>query len=887
MAPSLASITSTRYAIVVDAGSSGSRLQIYSWQDPEAERRQIVVNVKERWRVDRKGKGRAMDQDDDMDELHWRTERALRRLVKVEKGVAGDDWVKRQEPGLSSQTPETLQGYFAPLLDHALEHIPPSQHATTPIYILATAGMRLLPDHDREAILDRTCKILKDQYPFQLDSESALGPCGESVRVISGEEEGMWGWVAVNYLMDGFGHAQASESSSSSGDTGLLPLEPLKTDKLGFQRDVPPTLVDPAQRSPTFGFLDMGGASTQIAFSPTPIELEHSGYPAEELRSVSLRLLSGETVEWPVFVASWLGFGTNRVREKYEKFKIHEWQETRQVEGGTLDLAVPSPAASDRSEAVRDPCLPANLYLESTSQDRPSFLGTGSFSQCLRDLQPLLESSTPCPEPHGHCLFAGLPTPHIDFDREDQRGFIGISEYWYTAQQVLGLGGVWDWAEWEKGMSDFCARDWEDVQDVFAKSSEWKGTALERSRLQMQCFKGAWISNVLHEGIGIPRIVDSGGNQTLTGGDIGDTNEEAERRAKKKGLKSSHFQSLDTVGETAISWTLGKMVIEASKGVKPHGHRKGPVGIAGKVAAAWSHGTDRLHDAIGLPVLEDKMAAHGIDATWAYLGFWMLLLAAFLFSRKRSGARYGRRRKASDAASWARSTEEYLKVEEQSSTSPTSKSAGSGSLRHVGNRLSSILRQWGFQRRAHEPRPRSRRHSTAPPGGNVTLSDVSSRDGNTATYSSSSSLSLPPSPRADASFFTPAYNPSPSDVDLSVDQLSTPTSRGKMPLPGTRSPSGRRPNSLASPRSGTPNLRGVARRITPQSHGGWNDPPSAIFEEYNSSQDGSSVLIPPAASGEIGGMLSRNSSRISLVDAGSMNLNSRPVSRGPSDMGAY
>lgn len=60
----------------------------------------------------------------------------------------------------------------------------------------------------------------------------------------------------------------------------------------------------------------------------------------------------------------------------------------------------------------------------------------------------------------------------------------------------------------------------------------------------------------------MPRIVDPGGNDTTEGDKVAE-------EATKKGLGRPTFQSVDSVGDIAISWTLGKMVLEASKEVPP------------------------------------------------------------------------------------------------------------------------------------------------------------------------------------------------------------------------------------------------------------------------------------------------------------------------------
>jgi golgi apyrase len=466
--------------------------------------------------------------------------------------------------GISSfaDHPEDLPTYLQPLLDHARKFIPPSLHAETPLFLLATAGMRLLSSESQATVLRETCHFIGLQSNFLLDSPSEEGPCGSSVRIITGEEEGLFGWIAVNYLMDGF--------TANSG-----------------------------QRT-TYGFLDMGGASTQIAFEPSADHEKDSN-----LIDVRLRLLNGKEITHKVFVTTWLGYGTNRARERY------------------VEQAVEGSHSSAENNIVYDPCLPKHLELSEKAHSSDALdinhrlVGTGSFEQCLRNTSTLLNTNVPCP--NSPCLMNGVHVPPIDFSVSH---FIGVSEYWYSSDHVFGLGGAYDFVQYEQAASKFCSQEWDSIVKKYEDASA-SGKWTDRvgvSRLQLQCFKAAWIVNILHEGLGMPRLLDSGGTPPTQG-------DKVEEQAENKGLGRPTFQSVDTVGDIAISWTLGKMVLEASSQVPRASLEDRPLHDPLSEVNDPNFPIKPIRPFYDLGYLEDQLTPHlPSSLTRASLGFSPILL---------------------------------------------------------------------------------------------------------------------------------------------------------------------------------------------------------------------------------------------------------------------
>ena len=79
-----------------------------------------------------------------------------------------------------------------------MKQIPEQHQSSTPLFLLATAGMRLLSPARQNAILSAACTYTRERTPFLLPD------CYAHFQVIDGTTEGLYGWIAINYLLGSF-----------------------------------------------------------------------------------------------------------------------------------------------------------------------------------------------------------------------------------------------------------------------------------------------------------------------------------------------------------------------------------------------------------------------------------------------------------------------------------------------------------------------------------------------------------------------------------------------------------------------------------------------------------------------------------------------------------
>ncbi|KAJ8415695.1 hypothetical protein AAFF_G00402520 [Aldrovandia affinis] len=367
-----------RYGIVLDAGSSRTTLYLYQWP-AEKENNTGVVN------------------------------QTLRCLV--------------EGPGISDLGKDSVQdekswGFLKGCVENATVAIPPSLHNITPIFLGATAGMRLLRSQNETASDEILLSMegYMQSLPFNFQNSS----------IISGAEEGLYGWITANYLMGNF-----------------------------LERNLWNMWVRP-NGAETVGSMDLGGASTQIAFTaPLDVDVGVEGYTRVRLYGY----------EYNVYTHSFLCYGKNEAEKRVLAALVN---------------------AQNGSGIVENPCFPeeyttnmsASFIFGSacTEHEQPPdydpekqllLVGTGDPAACRAVVHSIFNLSS-C---HGkaNCSFDGVHQPPVSGD------FLAYAGFYYTAA-ALKLGSSFTLDSFNSTAWDFCSKTWttlknvSSIRDVYLKS---------------------------------------------------------------------------------------------------------------------------------------------------------------------------------------------------------------------------------------------------------------------------------------------------------------------------------------------------------------------------------------------------------------------------------
>ncbi|XP_032933551.1 ectonucleoside triphosphate diphosphohydrolase 8-like [Catharus ustulatus] len=357
--------TKIKYGLVFDAGSTHTSLYIYRWPAHKENGTGIVSQVEG-------------------------------------CSVAG--------PGISSyaDNPAGAGASLKPCLDRAMKIIPAEQQRETPTYLGATAGMRLLREENSTKAEQIFAEVSKAIGEYPVDFRGA--------QILTGSEEGSFGWITVNYLLQTLVKFSFAEKWEHPQDTEVL------------------------------GALDLGGASTQITFQP--------GVPVEDRNtSVFFRLYG---TDYSLYSHSYLCYGQKQVLKRLVA-ALHQANLSAEIshpcypQGYQENLTV--------AELYDSPCVQAP---SSVNPDLVlSVMGTGDPAACATAVQRLFNFSCGAQWP---CGFNGVYQPPV-------RGQFFAFSGFYHSLHFLNLTGGLSLSFVNTTIWKICNSSWEQVQELFPMAS--------------------------------------------------------------------------------------------------------------------------------------------------------------------------------------------------------------------------------------------------------------------------------------------------------------------------------------------------------------------------------------------------------------------------------
>ncbi|XP_075572542.1 ectonucleoside triphosphate diphosphohydrolase 8-like [Pelecanus crispus] len=310
-------------------------------------------------------------------------------------------------PGISSyaDNPAGAGASLKPCLDKAMKIIPAEQQRETPTYLGATAGMRLLREQNSTKAEQVFAEVAKAISKYPVDFRGA--------QILTGNEEGSFGWITVNYLLETLVKYSFAEKWEHPRDTEVL------------------------------GALDLGGASTQITFQP--------GVPIEDKNtSVFFRLYG---TNYLLYTHSYLCYGQTQALKRLLAALHQDSPSHQQI----LHPCYPKGYQENVSMAdlYNSPCVHA------PSTPKPAqvltVMGTGDPTVCTTSIQKLFNFSCGA---NRTCGFDGVYQPPV---RGQFFAFSGL----YHNLHFLNLTGGQSLSLVNVTIRQFCTSSWEKVQKEF------------------------------------------------------------------------------------------------------------------------------------------------------------------------------------------------------------------------------------------------------------------------------------------------------------------------------------------------------------------------------------------------------------------------------------
>lgn len=453
------------YGVIVDCGSSGTRAHIYMWDSSlsHAELLHRIEPVRD----------------------------AQNKPVSL-----------KITPGLSSlrDDPESSSRYMQPIINFILRTV---GEQMTGVYVLGTAGMRLLDSAARLSIVKDVSKDLKDNHNFAKVDTS----------VISGSDEGVYEWISVN--------AKAKRLNNSA----------------------------------TYAIVEMGGASIQVTYQLKRDIYERVSNDLQDVRQDALYVFRSSIVEPQIsrdaeeqniklVSLTWLGFGSNSAREAYVDLLIRDY--IRRTSTPPLELA-----QTIESLGIVDPCIPlggtdtvvrptkvllgaqrqtVGLVLE--DDDEPNFqvnlVGSGNYEKCRRSVRRMLfrakNEKLNCKQLEP-CAMSLIGTPFVPHDALQ---FLGLGDLYHTTK-LLNSSGTYDRDRVIDKTKEMCNSDLVKLRLLYPDVKKDKKSI---ERLLEGCFKAVWIDVFLTDGLMMPH-------------------------------DSKNLETVNQINGEEIDWTLGAIMDKA------------------------------------------------------------------------------------------------------------------------------------------------------------------------------------------------------------------------------------------------------------------------------------------------------------------------------------